>query len=442
MTATVPATSPYAPLAGIRVIDISVVWAGPFLTQMLADLGAEVIKVENIHAWQLARGGQARPHKEEAGENSPFPHGFPNHDPGDRPWERDPWFIPLLRNKKSVTINLLNDRGQEYFHRLVAKSDVLWENNVPSTPEKLGITWEVLNKVNPRLIMLRSPAFGLDSRYKNRRGFGLHIEAFIGHTMLRGYTDMDPSSNTDIYTGDYHTATVGAFAIMAALHHRDRTGRGQWIELAQAENSTQLFPQALMDYVLNGRVQTTIGNHDVQGYAPNGVYPCTGDDRWIAITVCTDDQWRALCAAMGRAELASDPRYATTAAREQHQDELDAMLAAWTADKDQVALMERLQSAGVPAGAVMDGRDALASPQLRARDFWERIEHKFTGGTWDWSGPPFRLPLNGHPPSLPPPGLGEHNEYVYKEILGVSDAEYDDLVAANEIGVEFDASIP
>lgn len=433
---------PLLPLAGLRALDVSVVWAGPFTSQILADLGAEVIKVENVHGWQPhTRTSQARPRKEDVGPESGFVHGFPDHDPAGKAWERDPWYLPMLRNKKSVTVNLLTEQGQEYFHRLVAKSDILFENNVPATMERLGITYDVLSRYRPDLIMLRAPAFGLDGPYKNRRGFGVHIEAFIGHTMLRGYPDMDPSSNTMIFAGDYQTAAVGVFAILAALHHRDLTGKGQLIELAQAENSTQMFPQAIMDYVLNGRVQGTIGNHDVQGYAPNGVYPCAGDDRWIAITVHDDEEWRALVSVMGRPGLVTDERFATAAAREGHQEELDRLLSEWTVGEDSMALMARLQAAGVPAGAVMDPRDALDSPQLKERGFWERLHHTFTG-TWEWPGPPFRLPLSGRPPSLPPPGLGEHNEYVYKQIIGLSDAEYDTLVASGEIGTEFDPSIP
>lgn len=432
----------HRPLAGIRVLDVSVVWAGPFTSEILADLGAEVIKVENIHAWQPStRGGIARPHKKDVDESSGWPLGYPDHDPADRAWERDPWFLPMLRNKKSVTINTKQPEGRDYFYRLVSKADVVWENNVPETPEKLHITYEELLPHNPSLIMVRAPAFGLNGVYKNRRGFGVHIEAFIGHTMLRGYTDMDPSANTEIYAGDYLAGTSAVFAILAALHHRDRTGRGQLIELAQAENSTTMFPQAVMDRVMNGRVAETIGNRDVCGFAPNGVFQCAGQDAWIAITVTNDQEWRALAIAMERPEFADDERFATFSARERHQDELEALVAAWCVRQDHQGLMYRLQSLGVPAGAVLDPAEAVGSPQLWARGFWERVHHKFTG-TYEWAGPPFRIPTNGHEPSLPPPGLGEHNEYVYREILGVSADEYAGLLARGEIGTVFDESIP
>jgi crotonobetainyl-CoA:carnitine CoA-transferase CaiB-like acyl-CoA transferase len=429
------------PLSGLRALDFSVVWAGPYTSEILADLGAEVIKVENVHGWQPhTRGAVAHITKEEAAAN-PWYATFPDGDPGEKPYERDPWYLPLLRNKRSVTINYQKPEGQALLHRLVAKSDIVWENNVPSTMERLGITYEQLSKHNPGLIMLRAPAFGLSGEYKNRRGFGVHIEAFIGHTVLRGYPDDDVSTNTMIFAGDYQTAAVGVFAVLAALHHRDKTGRGQLIELAQAENSSQMFPQAIMDYVLNGRLHGTIGNRDVHGCAPNGVYQCAGEDRWIAISVRTDEEWWALADALGRRELAKDPRFATAADREAHQDDLDAMLAEYCRGQEALSLAARLQARGVGAGPVMDPRDALASPQLRERGYWERIPHKFTG-TWEWPGPPFMLSSFDHRPSLPPPGLGEHNEYVYKQVIGITDAEYDDLLARGEIGTEFDPSIP
>ncbi len=430
------------PLTGVRVLDFSVVWAGPYTSQLLADLGAEVIKVENIHGWQPhTRTSTAHQNKADVDETSPWPHGYPDHEPGDNPWERDPWYLPMLRNKKSVTINYGTPEGRAYLQRLVNRSDVVWENNVPSTMERFGITYDELSKENPGLIMLRAPAFGLFGAYKNRRGFGVHIEAFIGHTVLRGYTELDVSSNTMIFAGDYMTAANGAFAVMAALHERDRTGKGQLIELAQAENSTTMFPQAIMDASLNGRIQESTGNRDVQGYAPNGVFQCAGADSWLAISVRTNEEWRALAGVLERPDLAGDPRYATAAAREANQGDLEAILAEWCRKKDARALMYRLQGAGVPAGAVLDPRDAFWSPQLHARGFWERLHHEFTG-TWEWPGPPIRLASGDHRPSLPPPGLGQYNEYVWKELIGVSDAEYDDLLARHQIGTAFDPSIP
>ncbi len=428
-------------LEGVRVVDITVVFAAPFITEILADLGAEVIKVENIHIWPTyTRGITARPLKEEVDESTGYPRGFPDDDPKDFAWERDPWCLPLLRNKKSVTINALTEEGQGYLRRLVAASDVVVENNLPSTIERIHATYEELCQHRPDLIMLRAPAFGLSGDYKYRRAFGDHIEALIGYRLFAGYEDADPTRSSPVAAGDYMNAAYGLFAVLAAIFHRDRTGEGQLIELPQAESSAHMLTQAIVDFAVNGRVQERLGNRDFQGYAPNGVYRCSGDDRWVAITVTSDEEWAAFCRVIERPDIAVDPRFAAADAREAHQDDLDAIVGGWTAGCDAGDVTQRLQSAGIAAGPVMDGRDALASPQLRERGFWERIEHRFTG-TWDWPGPPFRLSAMASSPSLPPPGLGEHNEYVYKEVIGVPDEEYRDLVERGEIGTAFAPNI-
>ncbi len=424
-------------LEGTRVVDLTVVFAAPFLTEMLADLGAEVIKVENIHVWNnYTRGITARPRKEEVDESTGWPRGFPDHDPKDYAWERDPWCLPLLRNKKSVTINTLKPAGRAYLHRLVAASDIVVENNLPSTMDRLEATYDDLRQHRADLIMVRCPAFGLDGAYSGYRAFGDHIESFIGHRTLYGYADADPTRSSAVAAGDYMTAAYGLFATLAAVMHRDATGEGQLIEIAQAESSAHIVTPALMEYALNGAVPGPTGNRDPQGFAPNGAFRCAGDDRWVAITVTDDGEWRALCAVIGRPDLAADERFATFAARESHQDELEAVVSEWTAGLSAEDAMVRLQSAGIAAGPVMHGRDALESPQLRERGFWHRIEHRFTG-TWDWPGSPFRLPAQDDAPSLPPPGLGEHNEYVYREVLGVSAGEYAALLAAGDIGTAF-----
>jgi crotonobetainyl-CoA:carnitine CoA-transferase CaiB-like acyl-CoA transferase len=437
-----PAGSPdLRPLAGVRVIDLCVVWTGPFGTELLGDLGAEVIKLENIHRMQpYTRGNRRALTKEEVAGSGSWGEGYPGRDPGDRPYERDPSYVPLFRNKLSMTVDLRSERGRANFLKLVAVSDALFENNVPETLEKLGITYDVLREVNPRLIMLRCPAFGGSGVYKNYRGWGNQIEAMCGHSVLRGYPDLDPTHNTGVFACDYQTGAVGAFALMAALNYREETGKGQEIELAQVENSAFMFPQSTMDYLLNGRIQRTTGNREA-GAAPSGVYPCRGEDRWIAIAVNDDREWAALAGVMRRPELAGDDRFATALARRTHLDELDALLSAWTANHDNRALALELQAAGVTAGPIQDARDLLECPQMRERGFFERVHHRFTG-TYDWPGMPFRMSVSPLRIAKPPVGLGEDNEYVYKELLGLSDGEYDDLVMAGEIGTEFDPSIP
>lgn len=429
------------PLAGVRVIDFTVVWAGPFAAMLMADLGAEVIKVENVRRMQPQTRGNKRVLKKEEIEGlGALYAGYPDRDPGDKPYERHV-MTPLFRNKLSVTINMLTKEGMDYFWRLVEKADVIVENNVPETMDKLGLTYEALKAVNPGIIMIRCPAFGADGPYRNFRAWGNHIEAVLGHTLLRGYEDGDPSTTVGIYSGDYQTGATAAFAAMTALHYRARTGKGQLIELCQVENGSQMFPQSLSDWTMNHRIQGTIGNRDVHGAAPSGVYACSGEDKWIAIDAWEDGEWRALVEVMGQPGLLTDERFATVLDRQQNYRALDAVIEAWTRGHDSHGLAMRLQAAGVAAGPIQEADEALRCPQLRERGFFERVEHKFTG-TWDWPGMLFKMPASQTRIERPPVGLGEHNEYVYKTVLGVSDAEYDDLLARGEIGTEYDASIP
>jgi crotonobetainyl-CoA:carnitine CoA-transferase CaiB-like acyl-CoA transferase len=427
------------PLAGFRVVDLTVAWAGPFGAMLLGDLGAEVLRVENIHVWlSHTRNWRARPTRREVPATDPITSGYPYGEPGDRPWERSPAYVPLHRNRRSVTIDVRTERGRGYLKRLVEVSDVVYDNNVPETLEKLGITWEAVSAWNPRAIMFRAPAYGLRGEYRNYRAWGTHIEAVLGHTLLRGYPDADPSGTPPVYACDFQTGVIGAFAVMAALFARERSGKGQLVELSQAENGLSLFPQAIMDWTLNGVVQATTGNRGVHGEAPSGVYACRAGG-WIAIDVCEDAEWRALANVFGRPELADAPEFATAEARRARLDELDSVLGELTRERDATALMHALQAAGVPAGEVQRADQAYHCPHLRGRGFFERLENRYTGAH-DYPGLMFRMPASGLRID-PPTTLGEFNEYVYREILGLGEAEYEELVASGEIGDTFDETI-
>src|SRR6266567_3267861 len=289
-----PNHSNFQPLTGVRVVDLTVVWAGPMATMLLSDLGAQVIKVENIHVWQtLARGALAHPPK--LPPNPAMPGSYPHDDPGERPWNTAANSMNTLRNKLSVTIDLRVPEGRQAFEQLVRGADVVYENNVTETMDKLGITYEYLCSLRPDIVYVRAPAFASTGPYRNRRAFGVHLEGVTGHSLLRSYRDLDPSTNTQIYAGDFFSGTHGAFAVIAALLYRRRTGKGQLVELPQVEAAAGMLAQYMMDYALNGRMHESIGNRDFHGAAPCGVYPCRGEDRWVAITVCDDDQWRSLC---------------------------------------------------------------------------------------------------------------------------------------------------
>ena len=437
------------PLGGVRVIDLCVVWAGPFATMLMGDLGAEIIKPENPHVWQpMTRGGMARPPAFLTKAMHAWGGGYPNDEPGERPWNYNPTFVSLYRNKKSFTVDLRKPEGMEILARLVAVSDVVYENNATGTMEKLGITHEWLKAINDRIIFVRVPAYGTTGPYHDARALGVHLEAVMGHTYLRGYEDADASANTAIFSGDYMAGAQGAFAVMAALWHRKRTGTGQLIEIGQAENASPMFTQAVMDYSLNRRIQSTIGNRDVHGRFPCGVYPAkspgtaaTSDDRWISIHIENDAQWQSLVEAMGRTQWAGDTRLGSNEGRAENAAEIDGAIAAWTAEHDDYELMHLLQSKGIAAAPVLEGSRMFDDPHLRARGFF-RTQTVEGAGTHEYVGPIWRFPDTPVEFAQPPVTFGEHNDYVYRDVLGVDDQEFAALEAGGHIATEFDSTIP
>jgi crotonobetainyl-CoA:carnitine CoA-transferase CaiB-like acyl-CoA transferase len=416
---------------------------------LLGDLGAEVIKVENPFVFQpLTRGSMAHPPAAIMKMAPSWAGGFPNDEPGDKPYNYVPTFVSVFRNKRSFTVDIRRPEGMDVLARLVAKSDVVYENNATGTMEKLGITYDWLKQANPNIIMVRVPAYGSSGPYAEARALGVHLEAVMGHTLLRGYEDADPSANTAIYSGDYLAGAQGAFAVMTALWQRERTGQGQLIEIAQAENAAAMFTQAIMDYTLNGRVAGAIGNRDVHGRHPCGVYPArspgttaTMDDRWIAISVEDDEQWAAFGRAIGDPGWAGDPRFATNPGRGAHIRELDELIAAYTREHDDYELAHRLQAAGVAAMPVLEASRMFEDPQLIARQFFrtQTVEgagtHQYVGPLWKFDATPVEF-------YQPPVTFGEHNDYVYRQVLGMDDAEIEALRAGGHIATDYDASVP
>lgn len=438
------------PLEGVRVIDLGVVWAGPFATMLLGDLGAEVIRVENPHVFPPAtRGRVARPTQGQLDSADASLGGYPNNEPGPRPWNYCPFFVQVFRNKKSFTVDWRRPEGMEIIERLVAKSDVFVENNVTGTMEALGITYDWLKRINERIIMVRMPAYGLSGPYSHARAFGAQLESVMGHSLLRGYRDLDPSSNRAIYSADYLAGTTGALAVMMALWHRKKTGRGQLVEIPQAENASALFFQAFMDYTLNGNVQTKAGNRSVHDAAPCGVYPCSSPgsaqeslDRWISIAVTSDEEWTALREQMGDPDWARAPELTTRAGRTASQDLLDEKLAEWTRGFDDYELFHQLQEAGVPAAPVLEASRVFDDPHVQARGLFQPQQLFDDVGSYRFATPFYRFPETPSTVRQPPVAMGEHNEYVYKEVLGVSDEEYERLTADGHISMDYDESVP
>jgi crotonobetainyl-CoA:carnitine CoA-transferase CaiB-like acyl-CoA transferase len=419
---------------------------------MLAEWGAEVIRVEPRNVLQPAtRAVLTRPPLEQvrasSGAASMF-YRFPNRDPGERAWNRSPSFNSHARNKLGMTMDIMQPEGHVAFLRLIAVSDVFIENNVPETLERAHLTYEELLPVNAQLIMLRMPGYGLSGPYKNYRTFGSHMEGMAGHHLLRSYPDMDPSLLGDAYTGDAAAGLAGAFAVMLALRHRRRTGVGQQIELALAENFVPYLGEVFMDYTMNGRVAGPQGNSHPT-HAPHNVYPCKGPtpaeghghDRWIAVDIATQEEWERFCAVMGDPAWAREPQFADPISRWKHREELDRHIAQWTRDKDDYDLFHTLQAAGITAGPVQNEADAYRCLQLQCRGFFEELTGPETG-TYAYPGLIFKMSATPNRLRRYPVRLGEDNEYTYKQLLGYSDAEYRHLEELGHIGMDYPPEMP
>jgi crotonobetainyl-CoA:carnitine CoA-transferase CaiB-like acyl-CoA transferase len=430
------ASTPAAlPLEGVRVLDLTVVWAGPYCTMLLGDLGAEVIRLDNPNRYPTAtRGAVPRPRPGKAHELGAIWGAFPDLDPGERPWNRVGAFAVHARSKLGATLDLRTELGRETFLRLVERSDVVVENNSAKVLDSLGLGWEVLRHRNPRLVVLRMPSLGLSGPSAGYIGFGAHVEALCGLTALRGYRDLDLTSSGGTYHMDPSSGAGGAFAVLAALRRRERTGRGELIEFAQAENLLQHIGEQLVDASRSGQDRGTLGNrHPTR--APQGCYPAAGDDQWVVLSVGDDEEWAGLRRAMGDPAWAADERFATERGRRTHHDELDRRLADWTVGLAKREVFDRCRAAGVPAGPVLDEADLLADEHLRARGFFRRNgsedlgEHEYPGHLWHWDGPPLRWgPISR---------LGVDNEYVYRKVLGLDDAEWQALADEGHLSLDF-----
>ncbi|MGF1595817.1 MAG: CaiB/BaiF CoA transferase family protein [Acidimicrobiales bacterium] len=406
------------PLDGIRVLDLTMVWAGPYTTMLLGDLGADVIRVEDARLYNGTRGAVARPATNQL-DALGWLCAYPDDEPGDRPWNRNAFFTIHARNKRSVTVNLLRPEGREAFFRLVESADLLVENNAAGVMDKLGLGWDQLHGRNERLVVLRMPALGLTGPRSSYVGFGSNFEALCGLTSLRGYPDGDPSLTGSVYYMDAASGAAGAFAALVALRRRDRTGVGEQVELAQGENMLNLIGEHIIDAARTGRTLGPNGNRHLTD-APQGAYPCVGDDRWAVLTVDGDAAWAGLRRAMGSPSWAADERFAVAAGRRRHHDELDARLAAWTSPLDRWEVTRRCQAEGVAAGPVLDDADAVTDPHLRARGFFRRNGsdevgwHDYPSHLWRWDGPALR-----HEGLCP---FGAANDEVWRSIAGLDDA--------------------
>ena len=410
------------PLDGVRVLDLTQVYAGPTCTRMLADLGADVIKIEGLTRMDITRNFV-----------------MPENDSSDDYWNKAGYFQLRNGGKRSLTLDFGEEKGDasaEIVKRLVAECDIVAESFRPHVMDKFGLDYESLTKIKPDIIMISLSGYGQNGPWRDFSGYGMGLEPAAGLSSLTGYKSGPDGQGDPLRTGisftDPYSGIVGAGAVLSALLYRRRTGKGQYIDLSEQEAAVPVVGYALMDYAMNKRQPRRIGNRS-HWYAPQGCYPCRGEDNWLVITVTDDDAWRALCEATGHPQWSSDERFADVASRREHHDALDELISGWTREQDQYEAMHLLQTAGVTAAAVLNPKQVLLDPHLRERAFFDRVETE--------QGPRpvphqigARFSAFEMPSARPAPKLGEHNREVLQGLLGMSDDEVNDLEERKVIG--------
>jgi len=399
-----------APLHGIRVLDFCAIYAGPFACSTLGMLGADVIRIESSARLEQLRHNRSNP-------------------PADWPSNNAPGFHVLNHNKRSLTLNLREPRSIDLIKRLVAQSDVVIENFRPGVMQKLGLGYEDLKAVNPRIIMTSMAAMGDTGPEREYGALATTFSALAGLSHMTGYADGAPTE----YRGssDFRSGFIGVFATLSALYHRQRTGEGTRIDLAARDALASLIGDTLMDYSMNGRVRHRDGNRSTS-MAPHGVYRCTGDDHWVSIAVASEEEWQRFCAGIGRPALASDVRFATLADRVAHREELDALITEWTSTRADYEVMRDLQAAGVAAMPSMRSDQIVTDPHLAERGFIERLRHDLVGPI-TLMNVPWRMSASPGYRPRPGPMLGEHNRDVLGGLLGLTDEEIEALIAAKVV---------
>ena len=380
------------PLDGIRVVDLSWIIAGPTATRILAAMGAEVIKV----------GSARRP------------------DPSTR----GPAFQVYNQSKLYCALNISTPKGLELAKQLLAVSDVVIENFAVGVIERLGLSYEVISAKRPDIIMVSSSGTGHSGPHKDYVAYGSLLQHYTGWNSISGYPHSEP-----VRGGLWADPWVGmelAMVTVAALNGRAVTGRGQYIDFSMAEALTASIPEAILDYQMNHRVREPMGNRD-DWYAPHGLYHCAGEDRWVAIAVTNDEEWNSLCRLIQRLDLAADPRFVNAEGRRKYHDQLDVAITEWTIRHQDHDAMRLLQEAGVSSGPSLDICRVFNEPQLRDVGYFTRLETS-DGELRDLPGLPWRFEGEQKPLLTEAPVLGQHNAYVYQELLGLSEPEVNRLV--------------
>jgi crotonobetainyl-CoA:carnitine CoA-transferase CaiB-like acyl-CoA transferase len=389
------------PLAGVRVLEITKVWAGPYAGKILAALGAEVIKVEsatNIDEMRAYGGVDI--------DNAPY-------------------FLSINQEILSVQVNMKTAEGLDLVKQMVAKSDIVIDNIRPGAMERSALGYEDLKQIRPDVIQVSIKMWGNDGPLGYQTGYAPCFASLSGLTALVGHEGETPKG-MNIRYGDSTAGAAAALAAIAALHHRERTGEGQFVDLSAVETMTSLVGDSLFAYAVTGEVPQPDGNFHPE-MAPHGAYPCQLTD-WISIAVADETEWQALCRVLGEESLAADPRFASLALRLENRHALDAAIGELTATQEAASLAEQLRQAGVPAFKSMSSIDLCSDPYLWQRTGFRMVDHPHTGPR-PIIGPSWRMEPDMAKVERGAPLLGEHNDYVYREILGLPQERLDDLIA-------------
>ena len=408
------------PLDGIRIIDSGYVFAVPYACGLMADLGAEIIKIEGPGRLDITRDG-------------PFSGVHADNRPGLDPWNRTANFNLLNRGKKSLVLDLSRPEGREVLKDLIRVSDVFMESFTPRVMRQWGLDYPNLKKLKPDIVMVSNSGYGHGGPYSAYPAQATTQEATHGLTHITGYRGDIPSKAGQSYV-DFLASWACLIGTALGLRYRHRFGKGLWVDVGMYQLGCYTSSEYILDWLVNGRLGERRGNRH-PWCAPQGCYPCAGDDQWCVLSVRDDEEWAALCRLMGRQELTRDPRFAAHRDRLAYHDEIDATIAQWTRNLTKFEVMESLQGAGVPAGAVFDARDVNLDPHHRSRGFLETVQFPaergmgrrvIMGRPWRFSTTP--LTVKG-----PGPALGQHNREVLQGILGYRDSQCADLEQAGII---------
>lgn len=394
------------PMVGLRVLDLGWVWSGPMVSYMFADLGAEVIKVEHNERLDNTRlrGSPTINGKRIEGKSI----------------ELGPYFHNLNRNKLSITLNLRVRKGIELFKSLVRKSDVIIENFTPKTLQKLGLGYEDLKKLRPDLIMLSLSTAGQSGPLSDVKGYAPVISSLSGMESLVGYEGEPSLGMMTFGMSDPSAAAQAFFSVMVALYYREMTGEGKYIDMSQLEASVVLLGEAIMEYIMNGRILEPMGNfHKTE--APYGIYPTLEEDRWVAVSAEAEEEWGGLVRAMGDPSWVKDHRFDSKEERLNNRKLLDGYLKEWTSKMSREEILLRLRKEGVPATSVLSMEEQYKDEHFRERRIHQKVIHPLLGEEILFSIP-WNMETGGQI-KRSAPLLGEHNNYVFGEVLGLSHEE-------------------